>query len=635
MAVVGDVFGLNSVYAKQVENVENSNFASWPESNSFGYFSGGETPGKMSHIHKLDFSNDSITFVPSALPVATSRHATFTSNLYGYYGGGLTPASPPYVNVVGRLDFSSDTLSLPGNNLASAKERLSVSSSNSYGYFGGGYSFPPVVYYCNIDRLDISNETISNPGNLVPGVGKRDMTTVESSSHGYFAGGSTSPVVCTVSRIDFTTETLTDLASGLPTTNVGARGVSNQSHGYFMGGYSPSAPGILCTIARLDFTSETMSLPGNGLPTKTEVGATSSSGSFGYYMGGNLPGNTCTIFRLDFSNETLTNPGSGLSIATRYGAATSGVKTRTGNGNKNYGYFGGGYDGGFVSLFKRLDMSTDSSSTLTTRLSSQRSALKGIQSNNYGYFIGGYGPPGGTYVQTMDRFDFSNDGLNTSPVPFVTMRTTLWAVDDMYAWKGGDNYPSGGTTQYDVKRLDFQTESWSVPGTNLSDRGGEGGVFSDKSNSHGYHLGGTGWTPTVNYYPKTLLKYDTKSDTSTFTLNVLPLSQRNVSSIQSNQYGYYGGGNLYPPNAQVCTIHRLEFSTETSSDSGAFCHRHSWGAYASGVHYGYMGQGQPASPPPFAIDFQRKLDFSTDSPSNIPNIDGAGKHSIGSFQNGI
>ena len=48
-----------------------------------------------------------------------------------------------------------------------------------------------------------------------------------------------------------------------------------------------------------------------------------------------------------------------------------------------------------------------------------------------------------------------------------------------------------------------------------------------------------------------------------------------------------------------------------------------------------MGQGQPASPPPFAIDFQRKLDFSTDSPSNIPNIDGAGKHSIGSFQNGI
>ena len=48
-----------------------------------------------------------------------------------------------------------------------------------------------------------------------------------------------------------------------------------------------------------------------------------------------------------------------------------------------------------------------------------------------------------------------------------------------------------------------------------------------------------------------------------------------------------------------------------------------------------MGQGQPASPPPFAIDLQRKLDFSTDSPSNIPNIDGAGKHSIGSFQNGI
>lgn len=44
MAVVGDVFGLNSVYDKQVENVGTNNFEKWPElteSNDYGYLMGG------------------------------------------------------------------------------------------------------------------------------------------------------------------------------------------------------------------------------------------------------------------------------------------------------------------------------------------------------------------------------------------------------------------------------------------------------------------------------------------------------------------------------------------------------------------------------------------------------------------
>jgi len=34
------VFGLRKVYKKQVENVDNNNFASWPESATYGYIAG-------------------------------------------------------------------------------------------------------------------------------------------------------------------------------------------------------------------------------------------------------------------------------------------------------------------------------------------------------------------------------------------------------------------------------------------------------------------------------------------------------------------------------------------------------------------------------------------------------------------
>ena len=41
MAIIGDVFGLTSIYERQVENIANDNFESWPESATYGYFGGG------------------------------------------------------------------------------------------------------------------------------------------------------------------------------------------------------------------------------------------------------------------------------------------------------------------------------------------------------------------------------------------------------------------------------------------------------------------------------------------------------------------------------------------------------------------------------------------------------------------
>ena len=58
----GDVFGLNRVYEQQVRNVENRNFASWPEGGLYGYFGGGTTSSvNFSTIDRLDFSTETVT----------------------------------------------------------------------------------------------------------------------------------------------------------------------------------------------------------------------------------------------------------------------------------------------------------------------------------------------------------------------------------------------------------------------------------------------------------------------------------------------------------------------------------------------------------------------------------------------
>ena len=48
------------------------------------------------------------------------------SNSYGYFGGGQLP---PITDKVDRLDFSSETISVLGNNLPTARQDLAALSN--------------------------------------------------------------------------------------------------------------------------------------------------------------------------------------------------------------------------------------------------------------------------------------------------------------------------------------------------------------------------------------------------------------------------------------------------------------------------------------------------------------------------
>ena len=116
------VFSLQEVKKLQVQNVNDGNFASWPE-----------------------------------------------DSIYGYYGGGFAPGlTPSNTALIDRIDFSTETTTLPGNNLPAGRFGLAATSSGSYGYFGGGGELDPTERSSTIDRLDFSNETTSAAGNNLP-----------------------------------------------------------------------------------------------------------------------------------------------------------------------------------------------------------------------------------------------------------------------------------------------------------------------------------------------------------------------------------------------------------------------------------------------------------------------------------
>ena len=135
MPIIGDVFGLTSIYERQVENIDNNNFESWPESATYGYFGGGWSPPHVCTIDRIDFSNETTSVPGTGLSQERNSLAAVSSNSYGYFGGGF---SPPYRDTIDRLDFSNETLSTPGTGLPQARRDLAAVSSNSYGYFGGG-----------------------------------------------------------------------------------------------------------------------------------------------------------------------------------------------------------------------------------------------------------------------------------------------------------------------------------------------------------------------------------------------------------------------------------------------------------------------------------------------------------------
>ena len=76
---IGNVFGLSDIYDLQVDNIENKNFASWPESAKYGYTAGGGPPF-VGTVTRLDFSNTTVSLPAKNLPTVRYQVAGVTNS---------------------------------------------------------------------------------------------------------------------------------------------------------------------------------------------------------------------------------------------------------------------------------------------------------------------------------------------------------------------------------------------------------------------------------------------------------------------------------------------------------------------------------------------------------------------------
>ena len=445
------------------------------ENDSYGYFGGGQQPGTTCVITRLDFSNDNVSNPGNNLPQGVVQHATASSNTYGYYVSGsgtdirkldfsteVSSISTPFVKQndkfasfstnkygyfgggqglfsdVDRLDFSNDTstsLGAPSNFLppstSGARDFLAAFSSgkagrsikhlrktsgtdvdgrpisSTYGYFGAGW------IYTNFDRLDFSTETTSLTDSSFATPLTYGRASIYNSFYGYFLGGNISQPTRTsrIDRFDFSTGTIEDITPsvGLSPVRSLSRGFSNSIYGYVGGGLVPGSTRI-DNIDRFEFSTETIDSPGSyQLSQARNAPATVSTPQYGYFGGGQTtPARVNTVDRLDFSSETMLVTDSLPAIAGGLASID----------DSSYGYFGGGTDGTFLTTIQRLDFSNETTETPGSyTLSQGRNLLVGVSNSYYGYFAGGADSPVAT--STMDRFEFSSEtSTTTNPLQF-------------------------------------------------------------------------------------------------------------------------------------------------------------------------------------------------------------------------
>ena len=383
-----------------------------------GYRLGGlndSTPGPVSTVDRIDYSNDTATGVTKGpLTAIWYRTAGSTGNLsFGYIGGGMYGPTQSTTTIVNRIDYSNDTATaLAKGPLSAAKYGFGATGTTNFGYFGGGGPGPK----SSVDRIDYSNDTATAVAKGPLSIARRTWGGVTgNASFGYWMGGSATHATgsSTVDRVDYSNDTATAASKG-PLTGAqrySAGGVSSSSHGYAMGGQVASS--ILSTVDRIDYSNDTatalvrgplplytslaagMSSRDNGFPaggptTVNYPAGTLGTPNTGYFAGGRTPGYASSMYRIDYSNDTAT--------ALSKGQLTQSKKVGGGVSNDSFAYFGGGrLDSGgpspwnLISNVDRIDYLNDTATAVVKGpLTANRYNIGATGNKNFGYFGGGW-----------------------------------------------------------------------------------------------------------------------------------------------------------------------------------------------------------------------------------------------------
>jgi len=500
----------------------------------FGYFYGG------SILDRIDYSNDLLDVPTRATlnQIGGIRGATGTSN-FGYFGGGA-PSPTTSTSSIEKIDYSNDTLIPPVSFLEKNVRSLAVTGNQSFGYFGAGRTSPGSADISDIQRLDYSNDTQNSPSRSNLTFTEQRIAATGNNNFGYFSGGgSNAGVNSQVCRLNYANDTAIASARGsFPSGRVYHAGLSPLEYGGAPIYFTNQLPQVLQDQITFD-DSNTLELP-----YKRALGSYIYVGSGG---GGSTSGSS--LDRIDYSNDSV--------IASRRMLLFNNRQSYASVGNKNFGYFGGGYKpGGITAQVDRIDYSSDTDGPrIRGSLIGARRYLAGTSSDNYGYLGGG-----NTFSSRISRIDFSNDIATSTVSPLLSSRYFLQSTGNKnFGYFGGGKF--GSPIYSFVERLQYSNDLSSVlvRGSLSSSRYK---LQATGNSNFGYFGGGR---PSPSTQVSTVDRMNYSNDTQTISARgVLQATRYRGCASGNSDFGYFIGG--YPgPLANQSIFERIDYSNDTSS----------------------------------------------------------------------
>ena len=524
-----------------------------------GYLGGDNLSGSYNPIYGYRTFDETVQTVSETLFLAYYKCSVY-SDIKGYYAGGYNGT---YYQNVQSFSFFTETMT-NANSLSATRAYGTGISSTLKGYYCGGTNG---TITNNINTMTFDTEATVSIATVLTRIDYSGIG-INSNTKGYYCGGYNNGTKIDV--INFTNDACALLAAALPVNRNSASGTNSTLKGYISGSQN-----AVNSIDGITFATEATATIAATLITGRSRATGINSSTCGYNIGGNA---VSEIDGINFANDTTINPANYFSVAltgcagvdthkTNYvdsvqakinsfavtlvsdnsfvnHALTVAINAKTAVGDESaYDITSTLYNKGYIANAALYSYQTthETSYTIASSLSVNRSSSAGVSSNVGGYYASGTG------YSSVDGITFATEAYYAIVATLYAARTFMCGISGLIKgyYAGGQNSGTGTTTiqtiAYDSNTI--ATLSATLTVLNSSSAGVNSGVA-------GYVCGGSS-SPRVN----------NKIVFATDTCAAIMSSTRNYSDApsgtNSSTAGYIGGGN------SSSAIDKLLFATDS------------------------------------------------------------------------
>ncbi len=381
------------------------------------------------------------------------------------------------------------------------------------------------------------------------------------------------------------------------------------------------------TVNRIDYATDTATASPKG-PIVAAVyhAAPATNQSYGFVIAGG-PGKS-GVQRYSYENDTsvqISGPSGSSSLV-------------VGVSNNEYGFFS---TGNSSANLNKYDFSSNTYSSLGTKLTANHYSGNTLGTKDYGYWAGGNPVPAAADGSTVERFDYSDESANAvvkGPLARPSVRGSAAGNDNygyVFGGYGHSSQPNHVTGTSQTQRIDYSNDTaTAVDKALLTGNMTWGGSTGGKTSAYVSRGGLTSverfdfYNDTVATTPKGDLNSPSRMCTSLGRTKFASYSSTRftddkLETNSSNSYAWNAGGRNYPTVLADSRVERLDFSSDTTTASyrSNLPNYKKEGTRTSSGHSGYYvgGTAGPAGGGDSTEVF--RIEYSNDtSPSDVANM---------------